>query len=128
VRPVIAVEELGGVGNLTSPSLPTRKATGAWWHPEHHAALIEIGAHEEPLPTTEMPRPSHRYDALVEAAGDLDAEPTVISAAQVGGDDATSDVALITVGPYYASRASGCAWADKSAAHQRIDVELEAIL
>jgi hypothetical protein len=51
MRSVVAIEELRSVSNLTAPPLTTSERTSTRWHPEHHAAAVEIWAPEEPLRT-----------------------------------------------------------------------------
>src|SRR5204862_134479 len=66
--PVRRVVELGLIGDLPAPGLPTAKPSRARWLPKHRYGTVSNRAHEIPLPTTEMPVVWNESDPLIEAA------------------------------------------------------------
>lgn len=121
VGPIIAVEELRIIGDLPTPSLPTREIAGTRRHPQHRHPAVCIWTDEVPLPPPEMARTSHQDDPLVELP-DLYSKPSFVPTAHVCRDDAGSHFLVeIAIRPPDADRPGGCAWPNKSTSSCSID-------
>jgi hypothetical protein len=66
MRPIIAADALRYISHLPPPPLSASERTSAGRHPQHHATLIEIGAHKEPLPALKMSRACLQLNPLVQ--------------------------------------------------------------
>jgi len=94
VRAVCGIVELGLVGDLPTPGLPTAESRRAVRLPKNGHGTIHDRAHEVPLPATEMPGAREENDPLIEAA-ELDAKPASVFATHAGANRAGGNFAPV---------------------------------
>src|SRR4051794_8391263 len=121
--PVRRVVELGLIGDLPAPGLPTAKPSRARWLPKHRYGTVSNRAHEIPLPTTEMPVLWNESDPLIEAAK-LDAKPAFVTATHVRADAATGDFAPVRMRPLNSTNADVRTAPDETVLSKPVQVEL----
>lgn len=88
------VVELGLIGDLPAPGLPTAEPRRTIWLPKDGDEPLPDRANKIPLPTTEMTRTGHERNLLVEAAK-LDTKPALVFAAHVRANHAGGNFAPI---------------------------------